>query len=435
MRTRSLLASVLVVAAAATSARADHQFNGVNMNGVNMNGVNMNGVNMNGVNMNGVNMSGVTLGAIKANATLEGDLLTVSLIDVASSCSHSQVQAGVALPASCSPCAQAVDAALPYCSTWYWDTGCVAKAQSVCKPSGAQLVGSIFSAKMNDGTAVWLRLDAVENKPGSIPRVPVVARTFARNASTVDEPAAESVAESVAAAVPGAVLRFGSDVYWYTFSWAPVPRGIFRVLRWAPLCDNVDRDGRYNLAIAAPGTWGDCPAGTSGPQCGGRLSSDGFVLSCRDKGAIAKCIDRMGYKPWATANACDHNGTCRDVSLEPYLESCVRMVRADYCGDGVAHTQDNTEIDVYDGVGKQSRDPNVSWWPEALWSKDGAACMTGYRIIDPVTGAPYGDVIQQSCYHKPFQTEWSGPTCAGPNATTWPGTFGGIIGDRSSKAE
>jgi hypothetical protein len=428
MRTRTVFLALILVTAAAAAARADHQLNGVNMNGVNMNGVNMNGVNMNGVNMNGVNMNGVTLGNISANATLDNDLLTVSIVDVASSCAHSQVQAGGALPASCSPCAQAVVTALPYCGASSWDAACVQKAQSVCTLKGAQLVGTVFNAQMNDGTAVWLKLDAVENAPAPRPRLPMMSRAAAtRGVSEVDA--------SVAGALSGPVLHLGSDVYWYTFSWMPVFRGLSRGRRWLPLCDNVDRDQRYNLAIAAPGTWGDCPQGVSGPQCGGRLSGEGFVLSCRDKGAIAKCIDRMGYKPWTTASACDHNGVCRDVSLEPYLESCVRMVRADYCGDGVAHTKDNTEIDVYDGVGKQSRDPNVSWMPEALWTPAGAACMTGYRIVDPDTGAVFGDAINQDCYHKPYVSESSGPSCALPTATMWPGTFGGIIGDRSSKAE
>jgi hypothetical protein len=397
--------------------------------------------------MNGVNMSGVTLGGISADAKLEGDLLTVSLIDVASSCSHSQLQSGVALPASCSPCAQAVDAALSYCGLWTWDATCVQKAQSVCKLSGAQLVGTIFNATMNDGTPILLKLDGVQNAPAKLPPFGAVTRTIARNSASVEaadtaEAAALSAdgaalsVDAAAAAVPSAVnvFRFGSDVYWYTFTWKRTGRWFIRS-RWVPLCDNVDRDGYYNLAIAAPGTWGDCPAGTSGPQCGGRLSGDGFVLSCRDKGAIAKCIDRMGYKPWRTANACDRHGTCKDVSLAPYLESCVRMVRADYCGDGVAHTQDNTEIDVYDGVGLQSRDPNVSWWTEAMWAPAGAACMTGYRIVDPVTGTPYGDSILGSCYHKPYGSEWSGGVCAAPTAATWPGTYGGIIGDRSSRAE
>ncbi|MGZ3425741.1 MAG: ADYC domain-containing protein [Polyangia bacterium] len=384
MRIRTVLAS-LVFVATALPARADHQFNGVQMNGV--------------------QMSGVTLGNITAEAHLEGDLLVVSMIDVASSCSHSQLQAGGALPASCSPCAQAVDAALSYCGSWMWDASCVSKAQLVCKLSGAQLVGSIFNATLNDGSPVWLKLDGVQNAPAPIPRVNAVA--------------------------PRPALRFGSDVYWYTFTWKRVPRGFSRFSRWAPICDNYDRDGYYNLAIAAPGTWGDC----QGPGCGGRISPYGFVLSCRDKGAIAKCIDRMGYKPWRTATACDRNGNCSDVSLEPFLESCVRMVRADYCGDGVAHTQDGTDIDVYDGVGLQSRDSSVDWRPEALWTPAGAACMTGYRIIDPATGAPYGDVIQGDCYHKPFTSESSGPMCALPTATTWPGTFGGIIGDRSSRAE
>jgi hypothetical protein len=36
-----------------------------------------------------------------------------------------------------------------------------------------------------------------------------------------------------------------------------------------------------------------------------------------------------GYKPWGHAP----EGT----SLAAYYQTCVRLVRADYCGDGVGH--------------------------------------------------------------------------------------------------
>ena len=58
---------------------------------------------------------------------------------------------------------------------------------------------------------------------------------------------------------------------------------------------------------------GDC----QGPGCGGRISPYGFVLSCRDKGAIAKCIDRMGYKPWRTVTEVTvGEGDARAVTLK-----------------------------------------------------------------------------------------------------------------------
>jgi hypothetical protein len=50
-------------------------------------------------------------------------------------------------------------------------------------------------------------------------------------------------------------------------------------------------------------------------------SEDAFSLTCTS-GASAKCV-RMGYKPWKTAK----DGT----PLWAYHQTCVRMVRADYC--------------------------------------------------------------------------------------------------------
>jgi ADYC domain-containing protein len=46
---------------------------------------------------------------------------------------------------------------------------------------------------------------------------------------------------------------------------------------------------------------------------------------------------RFGYKPW------------REAAGKPrwdYHQACVRMVRADYAGDGIGHTRDGTLIDL-----------------------------------------------------------------------------------------
>jgi ADYC domain-containing protein/pentapeptide repeat protein len=425
----SLIASCLLIHA--MPAAANHQFNGVNMNGVNMNGVNMNGVNMNGVNMNGVNMNGVTLGAVTANASLNGDLLSVDLVDVASTCSHSPGVAGGALPAWCSPCAQAVINSYPACGSSAWDASCVSAAQSVCRPSGTQLKGAVFSASLVDGTPVLLRLDAVEQVNLRIPAPTASVRASAAAAS---------------------VIRFGSDLFYYSWSIRKVvrfPASRIILPSWAPAC-GTDNDGRANLSILAAGRWvaiepdpnhpdqlrNDCKPGDN---CGGYTPSAGFTISCRDTGAVAKCIDRMGYKPWRTATRCTPSGTCADVSLEPYLEACVRMVRADYCGDGMYHTRNRTDIDVMDNVGLQSRDASYDWMAEAQWLPTGAACMSQYRILDDA-GVPYGNVISSGqCLHPPRTAEWTGPACALPLATQsqlpWPGQFGGLIGDRSSAAE
>ena len=72
--------------------------------------------------------------------------------------------------------------------------------------------------------------------------------------------------------------------------------------------------------------------------------------------------------------------------LQPYHAACVRMVRADYCGDGRPHTVDGTWIDIWDGLGIQTRDerdghPEVF---EAAWSPGGAAYLHTPRWSDDV---------------------------------------------------
>ena len=55
------------------------------------------------------------------------------------------------------------------------------------------------------------------------------------------------------------------------------------------------------------------------------LAPGRILITCTG-GAKGKCI-RFGYQPWRTLP----DGT----SLDPYYQACVRLVRADYGGDGV----------------------------------------------------------------------------------------------------
>jgi hypothetical protein len=70
-----------------------------------------------------------------------------------------------------------------------------------------------------------------------------------------------------------------------------------------------------------------------------------FEIVCTS-GARGKCV-RLGYLPWVSA-------AMRDIYY-----ACVRLVRADYCGDGEATTRDGMRIDLYDDrdVQQSDRDP------------------------------------------------------------------------------
>jgi hypothetical protein len=136
---------------------------------------------------------------------------------------------------------------------------------------------------------------------------------------------------------------------------------------WSPLCE-PDADGvQAGFPLA-----GDFDAN------GALVETPGlFSLTCTS-GAQGKCV-RFGYAYWKRAA----DGT----RLEPLYQACLRMVRADYCGDGRAATRDGTMIDVYDDHGIQSptRDPGFRF--EAGWSARGAACVEHARLADDTLGA------------------------------------------------
>src|SRR4029079_7056948 len=120
-----------------------------------------------------------------------------------------------------------------------------------------------------------------------------------------------------------------SDVLAYAVS-ASVDSG------WVPLC-GYDTDGSVKRALAVPGTWN---------LTTGAWSDDGqaFSFACR-KASVAKCVE-FGYKTWD--GFADHQ------------HACVRMLRADYCGDGVPHTITGTLINLYDNAGVQA---DTESWP------------------------------------------------------------------------
>jgi hypothetical protein len=134
---------------------------------------------------------------------------------------------------------------------------------------------------------------------------------------------------------------------------------------WVSLC-GLEADGSDIRAIPVPGTW-DITTGA--------WTDDGNDISwaCRHA-SVAKCVE-FGYKSWLGYGAHHH--------------ACVRMLRADYCGDGTPHTITGTPIDLYDDVGIQTDDE--SWGVDAEWMPDGALCVNHYRggVAPPCYAAKY----------------------------------------------
>lgn len=136
---------------------------------------------------------------------------------------------------------------------------------------------------------------------------------------------------------------------------------------------------------SANGEWRNlCEPDPAGQRLGfplaGAFTPDGkyvatpgrFFVTCTS-GAEGKCV-RFGYKPWRQ--------TPTAGSLTPYYQACVRMVRADYCGDGVGHTRNGTLIDLYDQVGIQQVETAPGMTFEAAWGPDGAVCVRHTRLPD-----------------------------------------------------
>lgn len=104
-----------------------------------------------------------------------------------------------------------------------------------------------------------------------------------------------------------------------------------------------------------------------------------FELTCT-AGVHGKCI-RFGYLPW------------QGEPMRALYNGCIRMMRADYCGDGEATTRNGTVIDFYDDYGIQTLDEQSARTFEAGWTAAGAVCIGHVRIKENISL----DALVQRC--------------------------------------
>ncbi len=182
----------------------------------------------------------------------------------------------------------------------------------------------------------------------------------------------------------GRVLS-GADLVGVTLTMADGEGGQVPVRIDAVQSDPKDPSGEitlYSFSVADAATGGRrnlCEPDPDGERWGfpvtfgmdGAPLPDGaFGVVCTG-GARAKCL-RFGYKPWGP-----------DVEGEPartLYDTCVHMVRADYCGDGKGYTRNGTTIDLYDRFGIQKDEPEPGMSFEAGWGPQGAVCVSRTRI-------------------------------------------------------
>jgi hypothetical protein len=195
------------------------------------------------------------------------------------------------------------------------------------------------------------------------------------------------------------------DISYFSVSYQQVSNG-----SWVNLCGTDAQGAVKSFPLA--GRWDN----SQGTATGGAYVADAtrFTLACRGA-AIAKCAELPGYKPWQTKQVCTSWGECSTVSLQPVHQACVRMVRADYCGNGRSATVSGTEIDVFDGLGMKDTDPTVAGTLEAEWTPSGAQCVSHPRWTT-VSGANTQAYIQANCPEK-WAPPGSGVDCGTDEST------------------
>ncbi len=237
------------------------------------------------------------------------------------------------------------------------------------KAKGAELIGALVLGEGDLGGTVRLRIDDIVQAPDPEPKTPV---------------------------------NENADVFRYKISYqfgagSGPADGTFRPSSaFLPLCPGP------NQAIAVAGEW-DLHQGAAGSGGKKSLSEREVTFACVGS-AIAKCVERLGYKPWKTVSV---PGAAKPVSLDELHQSCVRAVRADYCGTGESLTRPGERVNFYDSLGINRDDSD---WPlEARWTPQGARCVAGTRLTtvlaDPRTKRP--EMETRSYIAKTCPTVWA----------------------------
>jgi hypothetical protein len=119
-----------------------------------------------------------------------------------------------------------------------------------------------------------------------------------------------------------------------------------------------------------------------------------FTFACISSGVIGKCY-KWGYAPWLPEASLQSWEGSTSISMANVHQACTRAARADYCGDGVSHTNADTPVVIWDQLAPtqirylpdsltlQSTPPPCAPYPldpfEDAWGTRGALCTTHWR--------------------------------------------------------
>jgi len=149
-------------------------------------------------------------------------------------------------------------------------------------------------------------------------------------------------------------------VWLHTFS----PQGADGV--WRNICNPGPDGRRQGFPIVGRVRPGDAALDPAEPGV--------FDITCTG-GARGKCV-RFGYGPWPNPRSA--------IPSYDLYNACIRMVRADYSGDGKGTTRDGQPIDLYDRFGIQRPTDDTTFAFEAGWTRDGAVCVRHVRVEENV---------------------------------------------------
>lgn len=209
-------------------------------------------------------------------------------------------------------------------------------------PEDADLTGMMLEGEASNHAPLRLRIDRVTTAPDP-------------NPST-------SLNENVDIAL------YAVSYQWGTWTGSGPARSWQATSDFSPLCPAGE------LAIPLAGRW-DYHRGMRGDS--GRVNSERSIVTFACQGAaIAKCIEKMGYKPWLPPHKAADGGAA--ISMDALHQACVRAVRADYCGNGDSLTTEGQPVNFYDKAGILKDTEN--WDFEAAWTAAGALCVNHTRL-------------------------------------------------------
>ena len=168
---------------------------------------------------------------------------------------------------------------------------------------------------------------------------------------------------------------------------------------------------------------------TSGAEAG---DPDRFTMSCVNA-ALGKCV-MWGYQVYNQTYPETYSSTTTNRDLALAHQSCQRLVRADYCGDGKSHTANGTPIDVYDTYGIMTPDNLAGNSVEADWKPDGGHCIrhTRWGTADASVTGGLTDIqyIQNNC---PTRLAVNDASCANDSASSFHQANGFSLSDQTQR--